>query len=116
MVEAEDPEEDDEKIDNPVKIILDEIAQGANVPQIQLAQERKLAKESSTKIKSSMCECGLLLDDDQCNCVGQIDKQNPLTHSLVEIAQSIETDKFEGTIRNTFLIQKVADYETFIEE
>ena len=32
MVEAEDPEEDDEKIDNPVKIILDEIAQGANVP------------------------------------------------------------------------------------
>lgn len=64
VVERPDPNDPEnqieEKIDNPVKIIQDKIAQGGNVTNIQLAQERQLAKTSSIYLESFNCICATL--------------------------------------------------------
>lgn len=93
--------------------MFERVKQGEQVVVIQSDQEKILCKQSSQPIASEDCKCE---EGSQCSCLGFFKKERPDTHASVEIAQSIVLDKKEGTQKTTFIIQKVADYENFVED
>lgn len=112
--------------------MFQKVEKGDSVVGIHRAGEKRLCEESSEVIEHynpDDCVCkkdpnaasmfgspNEPIDGTQfrCDCLCSYDKKNECTVATVEIVQS--TNIVKNGRRNTFIIQKIADYEGFQDE